>query len=536
MLQIPYYIEKGMMMGSAQLHHRGATYGEIMAEALRRHGDDVAFIDQDDSEMTYSEALDRFSRMRTVLSGFGIGRGSAVGMLSSNRTDGWLAQWAGPANGARYTPMHPYASFDDHLHIAQDADLSVLIVDPLHHLERGRALAEQLPDVTVLTLGTADYGQDLLALAAEAEPTTSFDPELDPEDLAMIIYTSGTTGRSKGVMLTHRAVIANHTIQLAEWPFPAVPRFLALAPYSHATGWFLLAVLWRGGTVIMRTGFSVENYLDAVERLGANMTFAVPTMIYTLLDAPDIADHDLSAMELIVYGAAPMSVPRLRQGMDLFGPVFLQLYGQSEAPNVVTTLLPRDHDLDDELRLASCGRPAPGMFVKVLGEDDVEVPSGEVGELCIRGPLVMQGYYKKPEQTGETLRNGWLRTGDLAVQDEQGFVRLVGRAKDLIITGGFNVYPAEVEGPILMHPEVDGVSVVGLPDDKWGEAVTAFVVPKPGTSPDPEEIIALVREKKGSVIAPKAVHFIDSIPVTDLGKPDKKALRNWVPSEKVGSA
>ena len=515
-------------MASCELHHRGATYGEILTEALRRHGDKTAFIDQDDSEMTFREALELFGRFRSVLSGLGIGRGDAIGMLSTNRTDGWLAQWAGPANGARYTPLHPYASFEDHLDIAQDAGFSVLIVDSRHHLERGRLLAEQLPGVIILTLGPANYGQDLLALAqAAAEPLAGFDPDLDPEDLAMIIYTGGTTGRSKGVMQTHRAIIANHTMQLAEWPFPKTPRFLALAPYSHATGWFLLGVLWRGGTVIMRNGFSVEGYIDAVERLGANMTFAVPTMIYTLLDDPRVTKHDLSAMELIVYGAAPMSVPRLRQGIALFGSVFLQLYGQSEAPNVVTTLLPDDHDVEDELRLASCGRPAPGMSVKVLGPGDVEVVRGEVGELCIRGPLVMQGYHNQPKQTAETLRDGWLRTGDLAVQDQDDYIRLVGRAKDMIITGGFNVYPAEVEAPILMHPGVEAVAVVGLPDDRWGEAVTAFVVPKPGMSPDPEQIIALVREKKGPVMAPKAVHFIPTIPVTSLGKPDKKILREW---------
>ncbi len=516
-------------MSSGEQHHRGETYGEILYAALGRHGDKVAFIDQDDRSTTFREALDLFCRLRAVLKSVGVTRGSAVGMLSTNRSDGWLAQWAGPANGARYTPLNPYSSFDDLLYIAQDADLSVLIIDPGFDPERGRRLAEQLPDVTILTLGPADYGQDLLALAQQAEPLHDFDPGLHPEDLAMVIYTGGTTGRSKGVMQTHRAIIANHTLQLAEWPFPKPPRFLAMAPYSHATGWFLLGALWLGGTVIMRNGFSVDGYVDAVERLKANMTFAVPTMIYSLLDEPTLTEHDLSAMQLIVYGAAPMSVPRLRQGIGKFGPVFLQLYGQSEAPNVVTTMLPEDHVLEDELRLASCGRPAPGMSVKVLGPDDKVLPAGEVGELCIRGPLVMQGYHKKPEQTAETIRDGWLRTGDLAVTDQDGYIRLVGRAKDMIISGGFNVYPAEVEAPILMHPDVEAAAVVGLPHDKWGEAVTAFVVAKPGTNPDPAEIIALVREKKGPVMAPKSVYVIDEIPMTSLGKPDKKALREWKP-------
>ena len=516
-------------MSSALPHHRGGTYGEILDQALRRHGDQVAFIGPDDVETTYDEALDLFGRFRAVFRDEGIVRGSAIGMLSTNRTDGWLAQWAGPAQGARYTPMHPYASFDDHLYIAQDSGIEILIVDPENHLERGRLLAENLPGVSILTLGPAPYGRDLLELAREVEPQVAFDPDLDPEDLAMIIYTGGTTGRSKGVMQTHRAIIANHTLQLAEWPWPDRTRFLAMAPYSHATGWFLLGALWRGGTVIMRNGFSVDLYTDAVERHRANMTFAVPTMVYELLDSPTIGEHDLSAMELIVYGAAPMAVPRLRQGIGMFGNVFLQLYGQSEAPNVVTTLLPEDHDLDDADRLASCGRPAPGMSVKVLGPDDEEVPVGEVGELCIRGPLVMNGYHNKPEQTAETIRDGWLRTSDLAVRDEGGYIRLVGRAKDMIITGGFNVYPAEVEAPILMHPGVEAAAVVGLPDDKWGEAVTAFVVTKPGVEVDPAEVIALVRDRKGPVMTPKAVYFIDEIPVTGLGKPDKKVLRDWRP-------
>jgi fatty-acyl-CoA synthase len=511
----------------ASTQHTGSTYGELVAQALGRHGDATAFIADDDSTMSYREAGDLYGRIRSVLADFGVGRGVGVAMLSSNRPDGWLAQWAGVANGGRYTPLHPYGSLDDHVYIVADAEVSVLIVDPANYLERGRLLAEQYPGVTVLTLGPAPYGQDLLALAQETEPQTDFDPALDPEDLAMVIYTGGTTGRPKGVMQAHRAIIANHTLQLAEWPWPPKTRFLATAPCSHATGWFILGALWRGGTVIMRNGFSVDNYISAVETHKANMTFAVPTMIYMLLDDPRTAEHDLSSMELIVYGAAPMSVPRLREGIATFGNIFLQLYGQSEAPNVVCTLLPEDHDLNDPDRLAACGRPAPTMHVKVLGDDDAVLGPNEVGELAIRGPLVMNGYFNRPEQTAETLRGGWLHTGDLALIDDHGFIRLIGRAKDMIISGGFNVYPAEVEAPILLHPDVQDVSVVGLPDDHWGESVTAFVVVRPGKTIDPNEIINLVKKHKGSVMAPKAVHFIDAIPVTTVGKPDKEALRNF---------
>jgi len=212
--------------------------------------------------------------------------------------------------------------------------------------------------------------------------------------------------------------------------------------------------------------------------------------------------------------------------MKRFGPVFMQLYAQSEAPNTVTVLRQRDHDPERFAhRLASCGCPVAGNQVRLLDESGAEVAVGEVGEICVRGPLVMAGYWNKPEETAKAFRNGWLYTGDLARRDDDGFLYIVDRSKDMIISGGFNVYPREIEDVLTAHPAVAAAAVIGVPDEKWGEAVKAVVVLKSGAQAHAEELIALVRERKGVVYAPKSLDFADSLPVTGLGKPDKKALR-----------
>jgi fatty-acyl-CoA synthase len=228
----------------------------------------------------------------------------------------------------------------------------------------------------------------------------------------------------------------------------------------------------------------------------------------------------------VIYGASPMSPTRLVEGMQVFGPIFMQLYAQSEAPNTVTVLHQHEHDPEHHPeRLASCGTPCVGTQVKLLDEHGQEVPEGEVGEICVRGPLVMQGYWNKPEETAQALRLGWLWTGDMARRDADGYLYIVDRSKDMIISGGFNVFPREVEDALSQHPAVAAAAVVGVPDAKWGEAVRALVVLRPGAAATAEELIAMVRDRKGSVYAPKAVDFVDALPMTGLGKLDKKAIR-----------
>ena len=247
-------------------------------------------------------------------------------------------------------------------------------------------------------------------------------------------------------------------------------------------------------------------------------------MIYLLMDHLRSREADLSAIESIIYASAPMSPTRLKEALELFGQVMMQCYGQTECIHL-TMLRKEDHRLDKPERLASCGRPPAGIRMALLDEDGQEVAQGEIGEVCVRGQPVMQGYWQRPDQTEETLRGGWLHTGDLAYCDEEGFVYLVDRAKDMIISGGFNVYPREVEDVLTAHPAVAMAAVIGVPDEKWGEKVLAVIVTRAGESVDAEALVALVKDKKGAVQAPKQVDFVDSLPQTALGKTDKKALR-----------
>jgi fatty-acyl-CoA synthase len=520
-------------MTERPLYKQGPTYGWLVAEVLSRHPERTAFVDERDVEITYAAAYDLFARLRTALAGAGVDYGRGVGMLAANSPTGLLTQWAGAANGARHTALHPLGSLDDHLFIAEDAELTALVVDPASHGERGRVLAERLTKTRILTLGPADYGEDLLAMAAEATPTHKRNDEVTEDDILTVIYTGGTTGRPKGVVMSHRAAIAFHYLQMTEWDLPRPPRYLAVSPLSHAGGLFPLPILWLGGTIVVRTRFTVDGFFDAIERHQVSTTFVVPSMLYKALESPRARTADISSLDMIFYGAAPMDVNQLIKGLKLWGQVFVHLYGQSEM-NIVTRLPREEHDVSRRDRLLSCGRPAAAVTMRVLGEDNEELPVGAVGELCIRGSVLMDGYWHRPEETATALRDGWLHSGDLAKRDEDGFLTLVGRAKDMIVSGGFNVYPAEVEGALLTHPDVVEASVVGLPDPTWGEAVSAFVVRRDGATVTEADLIALVREKKGPVQAPKSVTFIHEIPLTAIGKPDKKALRAAYTAEAVG--
>ena len=281
----------------------------------------------------------------------------------------------------------------------------------------------------------------------------------------------------------------------------------------------IVAVLMQSGTFVMNKGFDADKFFHIVKTHRITGTFLVPTMIYVLLDHPHLAAADLASLRLVIYGASPMSPARLQEAIKVFGPVFMQLYAQSEAPNTVCVLRQIDHDPEHHPeRLASCGLPMIGNQVKLLDENGAEVPVGEVGEISLRGPLVMIGYWNKPEETAFALRHGWLHTGDMARRDADGFIYIVDRSKDMIISGGFNVFPREVEDVLTRHPAVASAAVIGVPDEKWGEAVKALVVLKPGAEAAEAELIKLVRDAKGAVQAPKSIKFVEQLPVTGLGK------------------
>jgi fatty-acyl-CoA synthase len=281
-------------------------------------------------------------------------------------------------------------------------------------------------------------------------------------------------------------------------------------------------------------GFCPDRVLDGIARERINFVLMVPTMIYALLDDPKLAQTDLSSLELLLYGASPIAPSRLLEGIERIGPVFSQFYGLTEC-YPITVLRKSDHDPSRPELFGACGAPVTDCEVKLLDEVGSEVPQGEAGEICVRSPSAFEAYWKLPELTAETLKQGWLHTGDVARADERGYFYIVDRRKDMIVTGGFNVYPREVEDALASHDAVSIAAVFGVPDPHWGEAVMAVVVLRAGAKVDAEVLIQYVKMKKGAMQAPKRIDFAESLPMTGIGKIDKQALRAgfWVGRERM---
>ena len=327
---------------------------------------------------------------------------------------------------------------------------------------------------------------------------------------------------------------------MTEWEFPQEIRIAIATPLSHAAMTLLAPVLLSGGAFYVMDSFNPDDFYDLVAEQKITCTLIVPSMLYALQGHPRYETADMSSMETIIYGASPMSPSKLSQAIRHWGKIFFQFYGQTEAPMVLAHLKKADHDPDDLSVLASCGKPVSWMHVELLDEDNQPVERGQTGEICTRGPLVTIGYKDMPAETAEALSGDWLHTSDVGRFDEHGFLHIVDRTKDMVITGGFNVYPREVEDVLSSHKSVASVMVIGVPDEKWGEAVKALVVLRPGATPTDELVIELktmVKEAKGSQQSPKSIDFIDALPLTALGKPDKKAARSkyWTSTERAVS-
>ena len=519
--------------------------GHLTVGALKRHRDrPVLFLG--DTTLTGGELADRISQYIQAFESLGAGTGATVGLLSLNRPEVLMIIGAGQTQGYRRTALHPLGSLDDHAYVLTDAEATSLIIDPNPmFVERALGLLAKVRSLRrILTLGPvppelADVGVDLIAEAAgyPAKPLAA--AELPPDHIGGLTYTGGTTGKPKGVMGTVGSILTMTTVQLAEWEWPQHPRFLMCTPLSHAGAAFFTPTIVKGGEMIVLPKFDPAEVLRTIEEQRITATMLVPSMIYALMDHPDSHTRDLSSLETVYYGASAMNPVRLAEAIRRFGPIFAQYYGQSEAPMAISYLAKGDHD---EKRLTSCGRPTLFARTALLDGDGNPVPPGEVGEICVSGPLLAGGYWKLPDETATTFDGGWLHTGDMARQDEDGFWFIVDRVKDMIVTGGFNVFPREVEDVVAEHPAVAQVCVIGTPDEKWGEAVTAVIVLRPGQPADDASVAALtaeiqdaVKERKGSVQSPKQVVVVDSVPVTALGKPDKKAVRArfWAGSERA---
>lgn len=501
----------------------------------RANPDQIAFVAGDD-RFTYRKIGELSCRIANALVEQGHPFETKGAVLAPNDPTAWacvLGLWRA---GMAWVPVNPMNAAEEIQRALSAFDCEVLFC---HHSLV--ALAEKfcgelggVKQIVVIggssELASGIGGITLDDFVTDAPPTQ---PERipDPDMVAGIMPTGGTTGAPKGVMNTHRSLAVSVTHQMLAATYAADEPVVNLvaAPMTHNAGLLTLPVAARGGTVVVMARPDPVVLLDLIERERVTEIFLPPTVIYRLLEFPGIAERDFSSLKYLMYGAAPMSTEKLRRAIDLFGPVLFQGYGQTEAPSGVAFLRPEEHFVDggvaDDGRLSAAGRPAPMVRVEILDSEGSVLAAGEPGEVCVRGDLVMKGYYKNPEATAATIRDGWLHTGDVGFLDHEGYLHITDRMKDVIITGGFNVYPGEVEQVVWSHPAVQECAVIGLPDDEWGEAVAAVVELKAGARLTAEELIGYCRERLSGVKTPKTVVFTQALPRSANGKILKREIR-----------
>ena len=482
---------------------------------------------------TYRQTRDRVAKLAAGLSNSGVATGDRVGILALNSDRYIESVYAVPWAGAVLNPVNIRWSPAEIAYSLADSQTTVLIVDDLF-AQAVPAIRNLYPDLaTVIHAGdapTPDFATSYETLLDESAPID--DARRSGDDLAGIFYTGGTTGSPKGVMLSHTNLVSAALGGLASRSFfghGETPRSLHVAPMFHLADFgFLLMTTIAGGTNVAFPGFDPEKVLATVADQSITDTLLVPTMIQMLVDHPAVGNYDLTSLRTVVYGASPISPALLaRARARLSGVDFVQAYGMTELSALATVLPAADHD--DPTRQRSAGRPGPTSELRVVDADGNDQPCGTVGEILLRGPQVMAGYWQKPEQTADALRDGWLHTGDAGYVDDAGFLYIVDRLKDMIITGGENVYSSEVENALAQHPAVAAVAVIGLPDEQWGERVHAVVVRAADVEAD--ALIAHARDLIAGYKVPRSISFTDALPISGAGKVLKRTLR-----EAVGAA
>jgi acyl-CoA synthetase (AMP-forming)/AMP-acid ligase II len=508
------------------------TVGELYDRCVQQFGDNIAITHGSDS-FTYSDLGAKGNSIARSLQDAGVEKGETIAFLMANCPEYIFCEYALAKIGAIRVPLAVLLNLADHVDMMNQAECTTLIY---HHSLSDR-VEKMIPDLQTTTRficvggteGLVD-GHIPLSELMNAEGDAPDPVAIDPEDLAGIYFTGGTTGRPKGVMLSHRSWIYTYLIEMLEYEFAWGEVFLFTTPLTHAGGCLILPVLLRKGRCVIMDHFEPELFMQAVLKDNVSATFLVPTMIYMLLDHPARDQYEFGSLKNVIYGASAIAPERLRQALDVFGPIFTQLFGQTEAPMTMTVLSRREHVAGTPERqmrvLSSAGRPTFHAEIRLLDDNGQQVGAGETGEIVVRCANMMSGYLNNPEATAQTIRDGWLYTGDIATMDEEGFLYIVDRKKDMIVSGGFNVYPREIEDVLHEHAAVKGVAVVGVPDERWGEAVCAVVELHDNAEATSDALINFVKERKGSLVAPKQVDFWDSIPLTNLGKIDKKAIRH----------
>jgi len=511
---------------------------DFLDKGASLHPSDAPLLIMDGQARSYREVQRLSWSVGRALARSGIKPGDKVAILSGNDPVAFSCVFGISRAGAVWCPVNPRNEVSENRELLDLFDCHCLIFAAAFAPLVAK-IAPELPGLTTLVSlgdpagpgGAAVPGAVALAdwLAGVSDEPWQADPV---DDMVMLAGTGGTTGTPKGVMLTGHNIETMTALTLMSYPFDAVrpPVYLALAPLTHAAGVLCFPVLARGGRIVIMAHPDLGEFVELIGRHRVTHAFLPPTLIYLLLDHPALADADLSSLRCLWYGAAPMSSARLEQAIEAIGPVLGQLFGQTEAPMMISTLAPADHVNPDGTlarnRFSSAGRPTPLTTVAIMDEAGHLLPPGQRGEIVVRGPLVSPGYYKNPAATAEATKHGWHHTGDIGYLDSDHFLYIVDRLKDMIISGGFNVYSAEVEQALLAHPGVLDCAVVGLPDDKWGERVTAVIQAHPGQQVTIDELRAFVRERVGGVKTPKQVEIWPDLPRSRLGKVLKSEVKS----------
>ena len=488
---------------------------------------DHPFLIDDLGRTRYGESQASTHRIANVLIDLGCHPGTKVSVFSPNRARAFECILGVARAGCAWVPLNANNGLQENSHILRSFEVEVL----LYHSSLRERVQAYLPHAPGLRHAVCIDGDGADGLDARMQRVPALcPPDLgrDPDSVTAVFPTGGTTGLSKGAIWTHRtwqAMIAN---LLTAFPVRRPPVNLVVAPMTHAAGGVALMLMATGATFVILPGFSAERVPEAIAQHRVTHVFLPPTAIYMLLAHPDVRRHDYSSLDYMIYAAAPMSVDKLRTAMAVFGPVMAQTFGQAEAPMLCTALAPQEHAealAAAPHRLARCGRATLLAEVAIMDDEGRLLPAGAHGEIVVRGPLVMAGYHKNPEATAEASRHGWHHTSDIGYRDADGYHYIVDRKRDMIISGGFNIYPSEIEQVLWSHDDVQDCAVIGVPDEKWGEMVKAFVEPKPGRNVDAEALAALCRERLGPVKVPKAFELRAELPRSAVGKVLKRSLR-----------
>jgi fatty-acyl-CoA synthase len=489
-------------------------------------GSDAPCLTMDDRDLSYADVQRLSYRIARSLVQAGIAAGDKVAILSGNDPIAFACVFGLARAGAVWCPVNPRNEAAENQLILDNFDCSLL----LFHSDFAAMVEKIRPNLPKLRALVCLDAALPFAAAFDAwlSDDTSYFQREPIDDLVMLPGTGGTTGKPKGVMLSGRNIEAMTALTLMSYPFKGRPTYLALAPLTHAAGVLCFPIMALGGKIVIMHHPDIGEFLALIGRHRVTHTFLPPTVIYMLLDHPDLDSAERGSLQCFWYGAAPISASRLEQALQRIGPM-AQLFGQTEAPMMISTMAPDEHfNADGSIameRLSSAGRVTPLVQVGIMDTAGKLLPRGGRGEIVVRGSLVMDGYYENPEATAEASVHGWHHTGDIGYLDADNFLYIVDRAKDMIITGGFNVYSVEVENALRAIETIQDCAVVGMPDAKWGERVVAVVQPRPGQSVDADAVAAFVKARIGSVKTPKQIEVWSDLPRSKVGKVLKADVR-----------